>query len=229
MSFFRTLFVVCLLAAAHGSLAQVRDSIKRPRDITRDEFNMNDSLNTPPRETNRGTRASQRDTLLKDSARLALESLPGRAARHSLFIPGWGQITNKKYAAVKVPIIYAGFVGLGYYIWFNNRYYQETLEEVQLRLENQGLPQNPAYERYRTDQLINAKDYWRRNRDLLILVTAGWYALQAVEAYVTAYFFRYDISSDLTFNIKPSLLPPANAYAFNQLPMLGLRATLTIK
>lgn len=210
--------------------AQIRDSIKRPADITRDEFDMNDSLNRPSRNVNKGTTSETKiDTVFKDSTRLALEAMPKRAARRSLIIPGWGQITNKKLAAVKVPMIYAGYAGLGYFIWFNNKYYQETLAEVQYRFEYQDVPQNPIYERVPTAQLIPYKDYWRRNRDLLIIITVAWHATQAIEAYVQAYFFRYDISPDLSFKIMPGLIPPSASYAFNQSPILGLKATLYIK
>ncbi|WP_028297266.1 DUF5683 domain-containing protein [Olivibacter sitiensis] len=227
--FVATVFI--LLFAAFSARAQVRDSIRRPADITRDEFDMNDSLNRPKPEVKRNDAEQRRDTIFKDSARLALEALPGRAARRSLMIPGWGQITNKKWAAVKVPVIYAGFATLGYYIWFNNKYYQETLAEVQHRLANQDVPLNPDYEFVRTDQLIPYKDYWRRNRDLLILITAGFYAVQAIEAYVSAYFFRYDISPDLSFKISPGLFaPPSQSFAFNSsLPTVGLKAVLYLK
>src|SRR5436190_10312838 len=44
-----------------------------------------------------------------------------RAALYSTVLPGAGQFYNKKYW--KMPILYGGFIALGYGIAFNNKYY----------------------------------------------------------------------------------------------------------
>ena len=41
------------------------------------------------------------------------------------------------------------------------------------------------------DQLKRQKDYFRRYRDLSIIITSGWYALSIVDAYVDAQLFDF--------------------------------------
>lgn len=48
------------------------------------------------------------------------------------------------------------------------------------------------------DQLKRQKDYFRRYRDLSIIITVGVYALSIVDAYVDAQLFDFDISPDLS-------------------------------
>ncbi|NOR75969.1 MAG: hypothetical protein GQ525_12535, partial [Draconibacterium sp.] len=47
---------------------------------------------------------------------------PKKAATFSAILPGLGQAYNKKYW--KIPIIYAGFGVLGYFISWNNKNYK---------------------------------------------------------------------------------------------------------
>ncbi|MFM7824125.1 MAG: DUF5683 domain-containing protein, partial [Bacteroidota bacterium] len=56
---------------------------------------------------------------------------PHRAAVMSALLPGSGQAYNKKYW--KIPVLYGGFVGLGYAIRFNNREYNQYKDAFKLR------------------------------------------------------------------------------------------------
>ncbi|GAA4799018.1 hypothetical protein GCM10023231_29710 [Olivibacter ginsenosidimutans] len=242
------LFLFFLLLAVSGFplLAQVPDSIRTPADqISKDSLNMTDTTNLPSKEQPKKKKGlfkglfksdeAEADTtkpkIYKDSARLALENLTKQAARRSAVLPGWGQLFNGGWGYVKAPIVWAGFGGLGYSFVFANNNYQETLAEVRQRLENQDIPLNPKYETAPTDWLIGAKDFYRRNRDLTILLTVGWYALNIIDAYIDAKFKRYDISEDLTFQLKPTLLEPPRMglFASGNMPVVGLKATFTIR
>ena len=55
------------------------------------------------------------------------------------------------------------------------------------------------------DGLLKRKDYYRRNRDLLIISVVGFYGLNIIDASVDAHLFNFDISDDLTFNWQPSV------------------------
>lgn len=165
----------------------------------------------------------------KDSTRLMLESLPKKASIRSAILPGWGQLFNKGWGYVKAPIIWGGIGGLIASYSFAQKNYQETLTEVQDRLKNQDLRTNPKYQGVPTDWLIDAKDFYRRNRDLTILLSVGWHALNIIDAYVDAKFKRYDISNDLTFRINPTLLQDYDAVAYRPNIVLGVKATIQIK
>lgn len=148
--------------------------------------------------------------IYKDSARLAIEAMPRKAVWRSAVVPGLGQIYNKRWW--KVPFVYAGFVGVGLALDFNQRYYKEFLGEVQYRSAHDGEPLNPLYAGYSFEGMVQVKDSYRRNRDLSILGFVGVYAINLIDAYVDAKFFRYDISKDLSFKFEPSFQKP-NAYA----------------
>ncbi len=159
-----------------------------------------------------GGKGSKRDTLpaiFKDSARLALERMPHKAVMRSAILPGLGQIYNKRWW--KVPFIYAGFVGVGLAFDFNQRYYREFLGEVQYRSAHNGEPKNPIYAGYSFEGMVQVKDAYRRNRDLSILGFVAMHAVNMIDAYIDAKFFRYDISNDLSLKVQPSFQRP-NAY-----------------
>jgi hypothetical protein len=63
------------------------------------------------------------------------------------------------------------------------------------------------------------RDFHRRNRDFTILLTAVGYALVAVEAYVDAHLYYFDVSDNLSMAIRPGVqaIGPAQAA-----PTLGL-------
>lgn len=148
--------------------------------------------------------------VFKDSARLALERMPHKAVVRSAIVPGLGQIYNKRWW--KVPFIYAGFVGVGLAFDFNQRYYREFLGEVQYRSAHDGEPKNPAYAGYSFEGMVQVKDAYRRNRDLSILGFVAMHAVNMIDAYIDAKFFRYDISNDLSLKVEPSFQRP-NAYS----------------
>jgi hypothetical protein len=72
-----------------------------------------------------------------------------------------------------------------------------------------------------TERLRSAKDYWRRNRDLVVIGTAVFYALNIIDASVDAHFFNFDISDDLTINWAPGPIMSMN----NKL--IGLQCRIT--
>ena len=162
---------------------------------------------------------------LKDSARLAIEAMPRRAAWRSLMLPGLGQIYNKRWW--KVPLVYGGFIGIGLVFEFNNRNYRVFLKEAQFRELNPQKTQNPLYSAYTNEGIIQIKDSYRRDRDLSILAGLGFYAITIIDAYVDAKFFRFDISDELSLRIQPSVGQfPVHASAFS--PAVGLKLKLNL-
>lgn len=144
----------------------------------------------------------------------AIEHSPRRATIYSAVLPGLGQIYNRKYW--KVPLVYGGFATLGYFINFNNGEYLKFRQAYSDIIDND--PSTDSYVKLVTDprrlepdkisqlteSLRNAKDYWRRNRDLVVIGTVVFYAVNIIDASVDAHFFNFDISDDLTFNWVPA-------------------------
>lgn len=128
---------------------------------------------------------------------------PKKAALFSAVLPGLGQAYNKKYW--KVPIIYAGFAGLGYGIVFNGNEYRNYRKAYQA-ISDTDATTNFIYRGY-TDksQVYALKEQYKKNMDLCAIFTGVWYALNIIDAVVDAHLTTFDVSNDLTMNIKPSL------------------------
>jgi len=170
--------------------------------------------------------------IFKDSARLAIEALTEKAWKRSAILPGWGQYTNGGLWWIKAPVIYAGFTATVLTFDFYNKYYKELLTELKYRSENPGGQEgNPDYINANTQGLITAKDFARRNRDLMVLLTVGVYGLNVVEAYVDSMLKnRWNIGNSLGVKVSPTLLPYArNSYAFSPYPTMGLKITMQLK
>jgi hypothetical protein len=141
------------------------------------------------------------------------EHSPHKATIYSAILPGLGQIYNRKYW--KVPIIFGGFATLGYFINFNNEVYQtykqaysDIIDDDPFTNSYLELNVNPSFFApdkisQLTENLSRAKDTWRRNRDLVIIGTVIFYAVNVIDASVDAHFFNFDIGDDLTVNWTP--------------------------
>jgi hypothetical protein len=51
------------------------------------------------------------------------------------------------------------------------------------------------------------KDFFRRNRDLSLILTACFYLITVVDAYVDAELFDFDIAPDLSLRVTPAVSP----------------------
>ena len=137
-------------------------------------------------------------------------------------VPGLGQIYNRQYW--KVPIIYAGALGLVYGITWNDRMYVDYRKGyVDLMDKNPntnyfnyllppGVVLDGSNQDYYTRLIKTKLDTYRRNRDLCIIATAVLYLLSIVDAYVDAQLFDYDISPDLSLQVTPTVIAPSSTY-----------------
>ena len=131
-----------------------------------------------------------------------------KATTLSLICPGAGQIYNKSYW--RAPIVVGGLASMIYVIDWNNRGFQRFKKAYSLRADYEQnpdkYPNGSADEfggRYSTTFLKNLRDSNRRNRDLSILLTAGIYVFQAIDAHVDAHLKDFDVSDNLTVDLKP--------------------------
>lgn len=141
-------------------------------------------------------------------------------------VPGLGQIYNRKFW--KLPIVYGGLMGCMYAVTWNNRNYQDystAYKDIMIDAEEPNRPVEEFYTSWQDflgigydpkewvtntnfqTQLKNRKDYYRRYRDLSIIITVGVYALSIIDAYVDAQLFDFDISPDLSMHWEPSVTP----------------------
>ncbi|QLE02121.1 hypothetical protein HX109_11365 [Galbibacter sp. BG1] len=133
---------------------------------------------------------------------------PAKAAFYSAILPGLGQIYNKTYW--KVPIVY-GAIGTGLYFYIDNtQQYNRYRDAFKRRLagyyddefydiNNSGIvPGNPDVS---DDALRDAQEFYQQNRDLSLLITIGLYALNIIDANVTAHLKQFNVNEKLS--LKP--------------------------
>ena len=120
---------------------------------------------------------------------------PKKAALFSL-IPGGGQIYTKKYW--KVPIIYSALATSGFFIHDNNKNYKHYRDTYLNRLDGISDDIN-----YTNSELITLKDYYKRNREISIMLFSLAYILNIVDASVNAHLFQYEIDENISLKIDP--------------------------
>jgi hypothetical protein len=125
----------------------------------------------------------------------------------SLILPGLGQAANHQYW--KLPILYAGFAVCTYSIIFANNHYQDFKQAYIWRTDGDSITldeYDPLYGtnslKYTEEQLKSARDYYRRNLELSVIITAGVYLLNVIDAYVSANLLNFDVSDDLSIQFS---------------------------
>ncbi|WP_299207781.1 DUF5683 domain-containing protein [uncultured Dokdonia sp.] len=145
---------------------------------------------------------------------------PARAAFYAAALPGLGQAYNKDYW--KLPIVY-GALGTGVFFAIDSdkefkRYRNAFKDRLAGRIDEFTTvnEDGTTTEIFTDDGLIDAQDFFRRRKELAILLTAGMYVLQILEANVDAHLSQYNVSDDLTFapDIHTDDLGQAFRYGF---------------
>ncbi len=158
-----------------------------------------------------------------------------KATTLATICPGAGQIYNKSYW--KVPFVVGGFATMIYVMDWNNRGYKrfKTAYNQKYNYDNDpdqstNYPNGSPDEfggRYSADYLKSIRNSYRRSRDLSIILTAGLYVLQIVDAHVDAHLKDYDISDDLSMNITPALNTTLSSSTGRECATFGFNLNLT--
>jgi hypothetical protein len=161
------------------------------------------------------------EKMVADSTTLAKPHSPTKAAIFSAVLPGLGQAYNKKYW--KIPIVYAGFGVLAYFAISNRNEYKKYKEAyTYVASGDSSYIDNDYVFEYDEQQLLDGKNYHRRNMELSFILGGLWYILNIVDASVDAHFFDYDVSDDLTIRLDPVV----NYQWRDPRPVSGLKLTL---
>lgn len=155
--------------------------------------------------------------------------------------PGGGQVYNKKYW--KVPIVWGALMTSFYAISWNQRLYSEYHAAYRdLKSENPAQntswlafapkgtkPEDYAQMSRLMSTLKRGNDYYRRYRDVSIVVGVLLYGLSMLDAYVDAELYTFDISPDLSMRISPVVLPsmPTRLPTEYNLYQVGLACSFT--
>ncbi len=134
---------------------------------------------------------------------------PSVTYKRALILPGWGQAYNRSYW--KIPIVYAGLGTAGYFAYFNHKEYKKYQLAYLYAIDNDPntLPTtiDPDLENAPPEGIRTYREQYRANRDNMILVFAGLYTLQAIEAYIHTHLKYFDVSDDLSIHVYPYMEP----------------------
>ena len=189
--------------------------LESSRDIEVTESSQ-DSLVSAVSTTRRQLRQQRLATFIPD---------PSKATWSALVFPGGGQIYNHKYW--KLPIVYGGFLGCAYALNWNNQMYSDYSQAYLDIMDDD--PNTASYEDflpprynveankdYLTRVFKNRKDNYRRQRDLSIFCFIGVYLLSVVDAYVDAELSNFDITDDLSVQVRPTTIDNRQSTLRNQ-------------
>lgn len=122
---------------------------------------------------------------------------PAKAAFYSAILPGLGQAYNGKYW--KIPLVYAG-IGTGVYFYIDNdkkwNRYRDAYKDRLAGRKDEFIVNGE--ERISDGGLIRAQELFRRNKEISILVIAGFYVLNIIDANVNAHLQQFNVSEDLS-------------------------------
>ena len=152
---------------------------------------------------------------------------PAKAAFYSAVLPGLGQAYNKRYW--KIPIVYGGLATGIYFYTTNNKEYHRYRDAYKSRLAGftndefyfDALGNQLTSPRVSTDGLQRGQKFYRRNKEISLLVTLGIYALNIIDANVDAHLMQFNVDENL------SLAPHFKINELDRTSNLGL--TLNFK
>lgn len=129
---------------------------------------------------------------------------PWKAALMSGCVPGLGQFYNGRWW--KAPIVWGAIGTVTYFVVTNHISYAGYRDAYRELVNNNVVL--PGYESYQFNPsgLKFQRDYYQRTRDLLIIVDAVLWTLNVVDATVDAHLSTFDVSEDLSLNLRPAAI-----------------------
>jgi Family of unknown function (DUF5683) len=135
-----------------------------------------------------------------DTALVVNKHSPYRATLLAAALPGSGQIYNRQLW--KAPLVYGGAIAFAYFINEFNGIYVDYRDQLTALTAPGVTADQVKLQRVRT-----IVDTYRRYRDLNIILSGVLYALQIVDANVSAHLKDFDLSDNLSLKMQPTVIP----------------------
>lgn len=133
---------------------------------------------------------------------------PTKATLLSTFLPGAGQVYNKKYW--KVPVVFASIGTSLYFAISNQQNFRDFKQAYLYRIDGDPNTVDDYVDLLSEAGLKANMDYHQRNRDLAYVFTGVFYVLNIVDAAVDAHLFNFPKNDKLSFNLQPCVDFTAN-------------------
>jgi hypothetical protein len=95
----------------------------------------------------------------------------------------------------------------GYYAYYNYDRMVMFKDEYLYRVNNNDATNLADYASYPTSSIYSLYNSYNRNFQLMVIIAAGIYALNLVDAYVFGHLYDFRIDDDLTLAVSPGLQP----------------------
>jgi len=154
---------------------------------------------------------------LNDTIKIKTHS-PKKAALYSALVPGLGQVYNKKYW--KLPIVYTASALAAGLIYYNYSVYNNIHKSIRYRYDEDPTTSletfsvrtltgklNVDLTQFDNSELIDLQDLYRNDLDLSVILAAGVYGLNILDAVVDAHLFNFNVNNDLSIKITPNYTP----------------------
>ena len=142
---------------------------------------------------------------------------PKKATIMSAIVPGLGQIYNEKYWKTGVIYVSAGL--LGYLYRLNTDSMDSYQQALDVRIDGDPNTTDNKYPFFTDAKVTSERDYYRNNRDRIIIGMVALYALQIIDANVDAHLKEFEINEDLVLNVDPG---------WSYMPGTGLQSNLKL-
>ena len=149
---------------------------------------------------------------------------PKIAIVRSAILPGWGQITNKKYW--KLPLVYGALSTTAYIFVRNIKQFKEANAAYKNSIDGNTANDNEIPEPYYSvrsnpERIKNFRNEVRQNVDYSVLFFIAFWGLNVVDAAVDAHLKTFDVSDNLSLQIKPGYSPLANTNGISLVLNIG--------
>ncbi|HEX5150107.1 MAG TPA: DUF5683 domain-containing protein [Parafilimonas sp.] len=190
MRLFFFILILCLSVKVHAQ----KDSVTNANN---NKVVLLDTLK--PAKDSVSSKLAQNDTTHKKK-----QFDPHKATRRSAILPGWGQAYNHQYW--KIPIVYGALAVPASLFVYNNKWYQETKEAYTILVNNDTAnfdKINPKLVGLSPADLQYYRNDFRKNRDYSVIFFLLVWGLNVADATVFAHLKGFNVSDDLSMQIKP--------------------------
>jgi hypothetical protein len=127
--------------------------------------------------------------------------IPKKSLIYSFILPGMGQAYNRRWW--KLPLVGAAVGGIVYAIDFNQRTYRDFRDALEQKLKDE--PHKFTGTTIDSESSLRSlRDRYDRYTQMSYMGAIGVYAVIAIESFVDGHLQSFDISDDLSLQVKPS-------------------------
>lgn len=209
------------IAVQAGDEASLADTATSTESVETQSPTAGNPVVTPTQQSGKtpdGTKASSGELpFVKRMTRWFTRYPNSSVALICSIVPGGGQLYNQRYW--KIPIVLSAMTAGVYAVTWNQRLYREyhtayadLLSEHPLEHTSWQafIPANADPSKYVTDgnlrsRLERGSKQYKESRDLSVVLTVALYLLSALDAYVDAELYYFDVSPRLTIDMGEEL------------------------